>query len=78
MPIQNGVAEAQPVKAFDIATGLAVGSYDSIAQAANKLFIRHAARIHNYLNGTKNCTFKGNRRGVASYKTSIKYHFEKV
>lgn len=73
----TGVCDGTKVEAFDEMWN-SVGVYDSINQAARKLFIKSKNSILNYLNGTRNYTFKKKKRGVSSYKDGKVYHFRVV
>lgn len=61
------------VRAINISTGQVVGDYDSCCQAAKKLFIRKSSSPLKYVQRKT-----GRRTGVKSYKTGIRYHFEKI
>ena len=72
-----GGNENTKVEAFD-EEWKSVGVFESMSQAARKLFIRYARSIWNYLNGNKNYKFTGKRKGIKSYKTGKRYHFKIV
>ena len=65
-----------PVRAY--LDGKVIGEFDSYSKAARGLFIRNVSTIIRYFNGNTDCTFKGKRKGVKSYKTGLRYHFEKI
>jgi hypothetical protein len=66
------------IKAFNKETGELVGTFDSINKAANRLFIRNPETIRQSLVGANGMDFSRNAKGVTSYKTGIKYKFEKA
>ena len=63
------------VEAFDFATRKSVGVYDSISLAARKLYIKDSTGISRYMERSKG---KWGKTGVLSYKTKLRYHFQKV
>ena len=63
------------VEAFDLESGVSVGVFSSINKAARKLYIRSTGTICNSLIGTHTHTFKGNKKGIKSYKDGKKYTF---
>ena len=65
-----------PIRAY--LDGKVIGEFDSYSKAARSLFIRNTTYIYQYVNGNNNCTFTGKKRGVKSYKTGLRYHFEKI
>lgn len=77
MAVSIGIPDGIKIAAFNFQTGLKVGEYNSIAQAARKLFIRNDEVIRGYLYGTKGHTFRYKKRGVKSYKGGV-YHFELI
>jgi hypothetical protein len=72
-----GICDGTKVEAFDEMWN-SVGVYDSISHAARKLFIKSKGSILMYIYGTKNYTFKKEKRGVRSYKNGKVYHFKVV
>jgi hypothetical protein len=71
-----GLYEGIPVVAFDFESGEKIGEYESMTQAAKKLYIRSMSNIYTYVIYTvKNSKYSKGRRGVKSYKGG-KYHFE--
>lgn len=66
------------VKAFNFETNEVVGVFESISQAQRKLYIRNRSTIWVYLFGNKFVKWERERKGVTSYKTGIKYRFEKA
>lgn len=64
------------VEAFDFESGFSVGVFNSINQAARKLYIRSSGAICNSLIGTHTSTFKGKKKGIKSYKDGKKYTFK--
>jgi len=82
MALTNGFSEGTKIIAYDFETRKKVGEYNSMMSACRKLFIRRHNSIFSYLFGDcskgSTSTMKGNKRGVADYKTGKKYHFELV
>jgi len=72
------ITDGTPIRAYDIETGNFIGEFDSMSKAARRLFIRNESSISHYLYGGKGTTFKGHKKGVASYKDGKRYHFELV
>lgn len=70
-------SEKTKVEAFD-EEWKSIGVFESLGDAARKLFIRSSNYIWAYLYGHNGITFKGEKRGVKSYKTGKRYHFKKV
>ena len=63
------------VRAFDFETRVPVGEFETCGKAANKLFIKSAESISDYVNLRKRTV---NKSGVKSKKTGKVYHFEKI
>lgn len=72
-----GLGENIKLEAFDDDWS-SIGVFESISQAARKLFIKNRSTIQIYLNGGKGMYFTGKRKGVTSYKTGKRYHFKIV
>lgn len=68
--------DSHSIIAYNIETMELIAEFESITQATRRLFIRDRSSIWYYIYGKRGRTFKGTRRGVASYKTNVKYHFE--
>lgn len=62
--------------AFDKATMERVGEFESIKQAARKLFIRSDESIRGHLFGKKGGKMTRQKRGVKSYKDDKLYVFQ--
>lgn len=62
-----------PVKAYRADTGEFVGQFKSCAEAGKRLYIRKHSNVSDFVRRNQKRT-----SGVLSYKTGIRYKFEKV
>lgn len=64
--------EGIKIEAFDLATNISVGIYESRRQCTRKLFIRNTANVRVETNK------EGKPRFTTSYKTGKKYYFKEI